>query len=187
MEATAEVVRHHHSPPVIEVRLRDLRQLFNTLDATPFPERDLDADAEEFIVGWALDLPADAPLTLRIQVVEMPDDPARLVDTEQAIRHYFDYRTAVINRQFRQMLSRGRLSLIIGLTCLTLSVTAAELMAQFGPGTLHDIIRESLIIGGWVAMWRPLEIFLYDWWPLRHQRRVCERLAQATIEIGASK
>ena len=29
-----------------------------------------------------------------------------------------------------------------------------------------DVIRESLLIGGWVAMWRPLEVFLYDWWPI---------------------
>jgi len=28
-------------------------------------------------------------------------------------------------------------------------------------------VRESLLVGGAVAPWRPLEIFLYDWWPIR--------------------
>jgi hypothetical protein len=45
------------------------------------------------------------------------------------------------------------------------------------------LLRESLVIGGWVALWRPLEIFLYDWWPLRADRRLFQRLSEAEIEI----
>ena len=41
----------------IEVRVDDISQLFDTLDPFPFRERDLDAHAEEFIVGWARELP----------------------------------------------------------------------------------------------------------------------------------
>jgi hypothetical protein len=26
------------------------------------------------------------------------------------------------------------------------------------------VIEESLLIFGWVANWRPIEIFLSDWW-----------------------
>ena len=42
---------------VIEVRISELAQLFNSLDASPFHERVLDDDAEEYIVGWARELP----------------------------------------------------------------------------------------------------------------------------------
>jgi hypothetical protein len=37
----------------IEVSLRDLEQFFNTIDPSPFHEKDLDHDLEEFIVSWA--------------------------------------------------------------------------------------------------------------------------------------
>ena len=33
---------------------------------------------------------------------------------------------------------------------------------------------ESLLIGGWVAMWRPLEVFIYDWWPVRAEDAIVE-------------
>jgi hypothetical protein len=58
------------TPPasVIEVRVAELRQLFNAIDPSPFHERDLDPRAEEFIVDWSRDLPADAPLALVVQV-----------------------------------------------------------------------------------------------------------------------
>ena len=35
----------------IQLRLRELAQLFNSMDPSPFLDRDLDADAEEFIVS----------------------------------------------------------------------------------------------------------------------------------------
>ena len=40
---------------VIEVRVGEVRQLFNAIDPSPFRERDLDPRAEEFIVEWARD------------------------------------------------------------------------------------------------------------------------------------
>ena len=38
---------------LIEIHVSELRQLFNAIDPSPFRERDLDPDAEEFIVDWA--------------------------------------------------------------------------------------------------------------------------------------
>jgi hypothetical protein len=49
---------------VIEVHVGELRQLFNAIDPSPFRDKDLDPKAEEFIVGWAKDLPRDATLAL---------------------------------------------------------------------------------------------------------------------------
>lgn len=39
---------------VIPLRLQTIRQLFNSLDASPFLEQDLDQEAEDFIIS-ALD------------------------------------------------------------------------------------------------------------------------------------
>ena len=39
------------------------------------------------------------------------------------------------------------------------------------------------MIGGWVALWRPLEIFLYDWWPIRAEARLFDRLAASRVEL----
>jgi hypothetical protein len=47
------------------------------------------------------------------------------------------------------------------------------------------VIGEGLIIGGWVAMWRPIEILLYDWWPLRREIGELERLRDLRVEVQA--
>ena len=56
---------------VVEIRVDDIAQLFHTLDPFPFREKDLDREAEEYIVGWARELPADRPFRI---VVHFPDD-----------------------------------------------------------------------------------------------------------------
>lgn len=170
----------------IEVRIRDIRQLFNSLDATPFPETDLDADAEAFILGWAIEFRSDSPLRLRIHVEQFPADAEHIRQVETALHGFFEYRADVVQRRLRRMLDLGRTSLAIGLACLAASVAGAHMIGKLGDNPLFAILRESLIIGGWVAMWRPLEILLYDWWPLRQERDVCLRLARADVEIVAA-
>jgi hypothetical protein len=44
-------------------------------------------------------------------------------------------------------------------------------------------VSESLIIGGWVALWRPMEIFLYDWWPIAAEARLFDRLAAMPVSL----
>ena len=48
---------------------------------------------------------------------------------------------------------------------------------------IGEILRESLTIGGWVSMRRPLEIFLYDWWPIRSEAQLSDRLATMPLRI----
>jgi hypothetical protein len=33
-------------------------------------------------------------------------------------------------------------------------------------------------------MWRPLEIFLYDWWPVRGDARLFDRLSAMTVRVA---
>ena len=46
------------------------------------------------------------------------------------------------------------------------------------------VLSEIILIGGWVALWRPLEIFMYDWWPIRADARLFDRLAAMPVCIA---
>src|SRR5437870_8661538 len=60
----------------IRLKLHDVSQLFNSMDPSPFIEKDLDADAEEFIVSWAQEFPRDDPVRLHIYLEQWPaEDP----------------------------------------------------------------------------------------------------------------
>ena len=137
----------------ILLRLRDLSQLFNSMDPSPFIERDLDADAEEFIVSWARELPAGRALDLIIHL-STPAGPERLAGVENAVRSYFASRAEIKRRELGQLMRRGRLSLGVGLLFLVGCLVLAHFVAPAGGDTATDNVREGLTNGGWVAMWR---------------------------------
>ena len=171
----------HHSSK-INLKLRDLAQLFNSMDPSPFLDRDLDQDAEEFIVSWAHELPKSHGFELVIHLATTPD-PERAADVENAVQHYFRNRAEIKRREFRLLLRRGLVSLVIGLLFLTTCLLASGLAANLGHEALAAIVREGFIIAGWVAMWRPIQIYLYDWWPVRDEWRALQRLARMRVRL----
>jgi hypothetical protein len=168
---------------VIEVRVTELRQLFNAIDPSPFRERDLDPHAEEFIVAWARDLPRDAPLALRVHLERAAGRPDEATLLGEAIHRYFRARAAGSRRGLRELFRRGRISLLIALAFLGVSLTLSDLIGSAGGSGFAAVLREGFIIGGWVAMWRPLEVFLYDWWPIRGEVRLLDRLSEMPVRI----
>ena len=167
----------------IAIYLNDLSQLFNSMDPSPFHEKDLDDDAEEFVVRWAQEYPVRDPIILAISLSEYPSnsDPQRLV--AKAVHNHFAY-TARLNRlKFKRLLSEGRVSLGFGLLFLLTCLATSQLLPRSEANTLTGVLRESLTIGGWVAMWRPMEMFLYEWWPLLRPGRTYEKMSHMPVEV----
>ena len=173
---------------VIEVHVADLRQLFNSFDPTPFRKRDLDPQAEEFIAGWARELHPDRPVGLVVHVDrDMPSED-QVKTLNEAVREYFAERAVQSRRQLRQLFRVGRTSLVIGLVFLAATILLGDLIASLLKDTrFAGVARESLLIGGWVAMWRPIEVFLYDWWPIRAEARLMDRLSAMVVRVIPSR
>lgn len=169
---------------VIEIRIAELRQLFNAIDPSPFRERDLDPRAEEFIVGWASDLPIDRPWALLVHLDRAPGRADEAAALREAIHEYFAQRVLASRRQLRELFRRGRISLVIALAFLAASIAVGDAVAgSLGESRFGGVVREGFLIGGWVAMWRPLEVFLYDWWPIRAEARLLQRLSTMPVRI----
>ena len=171
---------------LIEVKVGEVDQLFNSMDPSPFHERDLDHDAEQFIVSWAQESHKHAPITIVIHLAKRDDaipDPQALV--AESLHHYFAYRAEMILRELKQMMREGRTSLVIGLVFLAACNVLARLLVV-GHEHWQGVLREGLTIGGWVAMWKPLDIYLYRWWPLLNLKRLYEKLSKAEVEVRIS-
>ena len=153
------------------------------MDPSPFHEKDLDHDAEEFIVSWAQEFPRRDPISLVVHVNELPTHGDPQQDVETAVHHYFAYRAKLNRLEFRHLLRQGRISLIIGLTFLGACLVLGQVLIHKFPGTIAIVARESLIIAGWVAMWRPMQIFLYEWWPLRRMGQLFAKLSHMHVEV----
>ncbi|OGB32760.1 MAG: hypothetical protein A3F78_08155 [Burkholderiales bacterium RIFCSPLOWO2_12_FULL_61_40] len=169
----------HH----LELRVQELGQLFNSMDPTPFLNKDLDREAEAFIEAWAVRFPPGMKAYITVHLAQLPaeGDPSALV--AEAIHNHFNYKAERVRHELRQLLRQGRLSLLIGMVFVAVCLGAAEAIGQMGTGVAFTIARESLTIVGWVAMWRPLQIFLYDWWPILGRARLYKDLGGAHVRV----
>lgn len=169
----------------IEIRLTRLAQLFNSLDPAPFHERDLDADAEDYIISSAEEISRQRPLRLVIYlpVDQLPQGGTH--DLGEAIHNYFAYREAHERRRLRILFKDGRIALATGLIFVLCCTLLRDLAFSFGHGSISDLAGEGMLIIGWVAMWRPLEIFLYEWVPIRRRCHTLAKLANIPVTVEA--
>jgi hypothetical protein len=82
-----------------------------------------------------------------------------------------------------KLLRTGAVSLAIGLVFLMACIVLRRELIARAYIADQSIVDEGLLILGWVAMWRPIEILLYDWWPLARRGRVLHRLAGVMVEV----
>jgi hypothetical protein len=166
----------------ITLRVHTVAQLFNSLDPSPFRERDLDPRADEFVTAWARELPHGAPFAI---VVELPSDEAARPEASgigEAFANYFRQRAEAAERDLRELFRVGWRSLLIGLIVLAACLFGSQLIAtNIRNNVAARVIEESLIIVGWVANWRPIEIYLYDWLPIRRRIDLFRRIAAAPV------
>ena len=172
-----------HPPPVatVEVRIKHLDQLFNVIDPAPFLDKSLDPDAAGFIIDAAEESPHHAALALTFHL----DAGAGAVEhVPGAVRNFFAWRADRAAHELRQLRARGRQSLIVGLLFLAVCLGLGEFVSRVAAGgPVASVLREGLIILGWVALWRPLDTLLYEWWPIRRRERLLRRLAAAEVSV----
>jgi len=168
----------------ITIRVRTLMQLFSSFDPSPFRDRDLDPGAEEFVMAWARELPRGASFTI---VVELPTEEANKPEANrigEAFANYFRHCAEAAERDLRELFRVGWRSTLIGLVVLVACLLGSQVVATKVKNVMVTrVVEESLIIFGWVANWRPIEIYLYDWLPFRRRITLFRRIARAPVVI----
>jgi hypothetical protein len=169
---------------VLELHVTELKQLFDAMDPAPFRERDLDPHAHAYIVDWGREARPGVPLGLVVRLGREPVTADNAGMVREAVQGFFRQRARFTRRQLQQLFRTGRISLLIGLAFLALAIVVGESVAALISKQRYAmLVQESLVIGGWVALWRPLEIFLYDWWPIRAEARLYDRLSEMDVRL----
>lgn len=166
---------------VIEIHLKALQQLYDSLDPSPFQEKALDRHAEEYLIDSVGEFGEHEALTLLIQG---PDDlHTGLPEMTESIHGHFRLALERQERLMRRRMRMGRVMLLLGLVVLAVTLFTRYWLS--GLNTKADLLGESLLIVGWVALWRPAELLLFDRIEARIDRRVLERLAAIPVEFHA--
>lgn len=185
-KSPASAYRREGGYNLIEIRLREVRQLFHTLDPAPFREKDLDEAAEKYLIEACREAGTRRPsrLIVHLPAAEAASDAAHTL--QEAVHNYFEYRQHQARTDILRLLRYGAVSLVIGILFLMACLTLRRVLVAHGLLVGGAPIGEGLLILGWVAIWRPAEVLLYDWFPLARHRSLLRRLAAIPIEVRAA-
>lgn len=173
--------------PSIELKMRSPRQLFDERDPAPFRERDLDDDAVRYIVSSFRELEDQDDVKVQLYFESLGEFENSPIDIGRAIHSFFRYEADMKKRDLKALLHQGLVSFAIGLTFLCLCTWFAYGLESQHPRFWESLVHEGLFITGWVSMWKPISIFLHDWWPIADDVRTLTRLGDVEVEVAPLK
>lgn len=179
--------KHKDGKKLIEVRIKSAMQLFDAKDPAPFRDRDLDDDFSQYIISSAMEFSYKVPLKFVIYIEESETDSLNQEAIRDGIQSYFGYQIDFQKTELKSFLKRAQFFLIIGLGMLAVSLSAAQaITVPTNPGWL-GILREGIVIFGWVSIWKPIELILFDWYPLYEKLQLLKKLANTEVEVSFGK
>ncbi len=172
----------------VELSLRTIQQLFDARDPAPFCERDLDPAALEYLFEAADDLPRGVPMALIFSFSDEVDPPVLTEEAlTEAVRRHLGLERARLRRKIRRMFQHAGVAALIGLSILALSLGLVDWLDRVSTRGAAVTLREGVTILAWVALWRPLESVLYEWWPLWERVRALGRVQVAPMRVEVAK
>lgn len=171
----------------LDLHIATSAQLFNSIDPAPVRQRDLDPAVAAYIIEWAEELPVNAVLVIAVHI----DDPLPGGRDGERISHglaaNFRQLAAGKRREVSQLFRDGRISLVIGLVFVALAIFVGESISAFVRDAYSArLVADSAVIGAWVALSHPINIFLFEWWPLRRRALLYDRLSRAEVRLIGS-
>ncbi len=167
----------------IDIKIKKIGQLFNSLDPSPFLDKDLDDDFFEYVVSSV----AEHHLTTKHKIIiHLPKSEQKKIseiEITRSIHNFFEYRKLIATRSIRLKIKEGQMSLWIGLGFLASCLIARNIVLSLNDSVAIHILAEGLTIGGWVAMWKPISDLLYEWWPTHQERKIFDKIVQTPIEF----
>jgi hypothetical protein len=117
--------------------------------------------------------------SFRVAIRVPPQDLPRGSEVEATPHAHFATETANAGCELREALRSGGYSLLLALLAVAGLVMFAEWLQVLGEGRLYKYLGESLIIIGWVTLWTPIELPLFDHFPIRRRRNIARTLARS--------
>lgn len=169
---------------IVELALRTARQLFDARDPAPFRARDLDDDAERWLLDAVEELPRNVPIVFHLHLAEPLTDALTERTVVDAIRAHMRYLLGRNRRDLRALMRQGLAGGAMAVALLALCM-AVELSLQPLAARAHwaAAVREGVVIFGWVALWRPIETLLFSWWPHAARARLLRRVLAAEFSV----
>jgi len=167
----------------INVPLDSVEQLLESCPPSPFRRRRIREEAEKFLLERVVALPREAPAKLFVSLPQGEREKEQTV--ADAVHEHFNFRRIEAETELHRIRRFGWRSLVIAFLFLSVAMVIVQLMKRYLPeGNLVSLVTTGLTIFAWVALWRPCELLLYEWYPFKRNARLFRKLEESEIRFS---
>src|SRR5688572_18447617 len=174
------------SMPLSEIKLSllSIDQILLRPKPSNYRRRMLNEDVEDFIIEEARACPRQNAILLTINLPA--NEIVSALGIRAAIASHFEHLRKKSEKDCLRTIHLGWRSLLVGFAFLILIFGLTQIGDRIIPeGGVAMMIRESLVILGWVAMWRPADLLLYEWYPFKRDATLFRKLANSEVQVVA--
>jgi hypothetical protein len=170
----------------LSLRIPSLDAVFDNQDPHELSFRRMNDEWLEYVLELMDNHPGRGALDTSLQITQDALAGWSHENLASSIRRELHHYEEFLTRRLRENFRLGRVSLSLGLLVLVFFVALSMLANKLPAGGVREVLHEGLLIIGWVALWKPVEILLYDWWPIVADRRKIRRLLAGAITVSVN-
>ncbi|MDU9376146.1 hypothetical protein McpSp1_07380 [Methanocorpusculaceae archaeon Sp1] len=171
---------------LIDVHIASMDQFYNYLDPSPADEKDLDEDTETYIQNAVEDLTPEERKRAKIVLylgADLYRNESVRENMERAATANFSYRLKHEKRKYSYAMEKGKRYLVRGLIFLVVCLVVSSIFTRiFTENDINLALAQSFVIIGWVALWKPVEFYLYDRRDILDELEILEALSIMPVE-----
>ncbi len=166
---------------IIDIALDNYLDFFHEWDNSVFKKRDVNSELVQF-----LDLcSSDIPLGKKIEISFMLEDEPLSSMRESQIRESFqNYYHSLYRLETKKTKRYFRMAIILLIVSLSLLAIYGFLFDTTSSSIVFRVLRESLLIGGWVFAWEAVHLVFIDIVEPLYRIREIKRFTKADLTFA---
>jgi hypothetical protein len=185
MKVIEATYREENGRTRVNVRFKTRDQLLDPDDPSPLPQKELTQEAEDAILSNAFAGKLKTPVTLEIQIPDIPD-PGPAADIIEAIRRHFRYvltghkrDTAIFIRERRTALAFTVFNILIALLYVGYAYQHEEWMTS----NAGILVGGIIVIMNWATIWDTYEYFIFDGREKSQRKKLLNKIIDSEINV----
>jgi hypothetical protein len=185
MKVIEATYREENGRTRVNLRFKTRDQLLDPDDPSPLPQKELTQEAEDAILSNAFAGKLKTPVTLEIQIPDIPD-PGPAADIIEAIRRHFRYvltghkrDTAIFIRERRTALAFTVFNILIALLYVGYAYQHEEWMTS----NAGILVGGIIVIMNWATIWDTYEYFIFDGREKSQRKKLLNKIIDSEINV----
>jgi hypothetical protein len=166
----------------IDVVIRNVEDIYKHYDYISLNGKTLNYELEEYIFKALKSYPLSQKIKL---IVRIPEDSEEYesITLKKNIQEHFAVKVQEVDIFLKQQLKQWTINMLIGTLFLILCLILVEILDKFSHINVIRIMKESLLIVGWVALWEPLTFILFGYQSIKRDKLYYRKLCSISIII----